>query len=88
MEDIPNTAVSAVDWFTGTGFYEGMDDVFDWVSKGSNWEALVKTLASSTITGFSGDWEGGWEIFTDPSMYYGNTYDQIEAYQVQKEAYE
>merc|ERR1712242_340500 len=58
------------------------------VSDGDNWEALGKTLLSSTLTGFSGDWEGGWDMFTDSSMYYGNTYDEIEALQAQAEAYD
>ena len=85
---IPHGVMSGIDWFTETGFYNGAEDVVDWVSDGSNWEALGKTLLSSTITGFSGDWEGGWDMFTDPSMYYGDTYDQMEALQEQVEAYE
>ena len=80
--------MSGVDAFTETGFYNGVEDAFDWASNGDNWEALGKTLLSSTLTGFSGDWEGGWDMFTDPSMYYGDTYDQMEALQEQVEAYE
>merc|ERR1712203_447077 len=43
-----------------------------------NWEALGKTILGATITGFKGDWEGGWDLFTNSSMYYGETYDNIE----------
>ena len=82
-ETIPDVAMSGVDAFTETGFYNGVEDAFDWASKEDNWAALGKTLFSSTLTGFSGDWEYGWEIFTDPSYYYGNTYDEIEALQEQ-----
>merc|ERR1712226_247190 len=83
-----NTAMSGIDWFETTGLYAAGDSVVDWVGDTSNWEALGKTLLSSTLTGFSGDWEGGWDMFTDSSMYYGNTYDEIEALQAQAEAYE
>ena len=87
-ETIPNTAMSGIDWFETTGLYAAGDSVVDWVGDTSNWEALGKTLLSSTLTGFSGDWEGGWDMFTDSSMYYSNTYDEIEALQAQAEAYE
>ena len=80
--------MSGVDWFTGTGFYDGAESVVNWIGDLDNWEALGKTLWSATLTGFSGDWEGGWDMFTDSSMYYGNTYDEIEALQAQAEAYE
>lgn len=85
---IPNVTMSGIDWFSTTGFYDGAADVVDWVSDEGNWAALGKTLLSATITGFSGDWEGGWDMFTDSSMYYGNTYDEIAALQDAAEAYE
>jgi len=53
-------------------------DAYDWVKEGDNWEALGKTILGATITGFKGDWEGGWDLFTNSSMYYGETYDNIE----------
>ena len=52
---------------------------------GDNWEALGKTLVGSTFTGFSGDWEKGWELFTNSKMYYGDTYDKKEAMKKKKE---
>merc|ERR1711997_1060911 len=66
-------ANDAVDWSEGA-----FNDADDWVKDGDNWEALGKTLLGATITGFSGDWEGGWDLFTNSSMYYGETYDSIE----------
>ena len=74
----------AYDWtegaFTDAGNWTAgaFTDAYDWVSDGGNWEALGKTLLGATITGFSGDWEGGWDLFTNSSMYYGETYDTIE----------
>ena len=55
---------------------------------GNNWEALGKTIFGATVTGFSGDWEKGWDVFTDSSMYYGDTYDRIAAQKKEKEAYD
>merc|ERR1711997_191035 len=77
-------ANDAVDWsegaFTDAGNWTAgaFTDAYDWVKDGDNWEALGKTLLGATITGFSGDWEGGWDLFTNSSMYYGETYDNIE----------
>merc|ERR1711994_1110344 len=53
-------------------------DAYDWASDGDNWEALGKTTFAATVTGFSGDWEGGWDLFTNSDMYYGDTYDKID----------
>merc|ERR1711997_677078 len=63
----------AVDWTEGA-----FTDAYDWVKEGDNWEALGKTILGATITGFKGDWEGGWDLFTNSKMYYGETYDNIE----------
>merc|ERR1712242_142089 len=52
-------------------------DAYDWASDGDNWEALGKTTFGAAVTGFSGDWEGGWDLFTNSDMYYGDTYDKI-----------
>merc|ERR1711878_188324 len=65
--------VDAGNWTAGA-----FTDAYDWISDGSNWEALGKTILGATITGFKGDWEGGWDLFTNSSMYYGETYDNIE----------
>ena len=45
-------------------------------------------MLGATITGFKGDWEGGWDLFTDSSMYYGDTYDDIERKKEQQKQYE
>merc|ERR1711902_764 len=75
--DIADWTVGAAndiaDWTEGA-----FTDAYDWISDGSNWEALGKTILGATITGFKGDWEGGWDLFTNSSMYYGETYDNIE----------
>jgi len=74
----------AADWteqaFTDAGNWTAgaFTDAYDWVKEGDNWEALGKTILGATITGFKGDWEGGWDLFTNSSMYYGETYDNIE----------
>ena len=65
--------IDAGNWTAGA-----FTDAYDWISDGSNWEALGKTILGATITGFKGDWEGGWDLFTNSSMYYGETYDNIE----------
>merc|ERR1711878_126479 len=81
----------AADWteqaFTDAGNWTAgaFTDAYDWVKEGDNWEALGKTLLGATITGFKGDWEGGWDLFTDSSMYYGDTYDNIDAKKKQQE---
>merc|ERR1712020_625603 len=82
-------ANDAADWtetaFTDAGNWTAgaFTDAYDWVKEGDNWEALGKTLLGATITGFKGDWEGGWDLFTDSSMYYGDTYDEIDRKKLQ-----
>merc|ERR1719361_1015737 len=77
-------ANDTADWFEGAAndiadwTAGAFTDAYDWISDGSNWEALGKTILGATITGFKGDWEGGWDLFTNSSMYYGETYDNIE----------
>ena len=72
----------AYDWtegaFTDAGNWTAgaFTDAYDWVSEGDNWEALGQTILVATFTGFSGDWEEGWDIFTDSSNYYGNDHDE------------
>ena len=73
----------AANWTAGA-----FTDAYDWMKEGDNWEALGKTVVGSTMIGFSGDWEKGWELFTNSDMYYGDTYDKIENAQKQKKAYE
>ena len=64
-------------------------DAYDWVKDGKNWEALGKTLAAATVTGLvKGDWDEGWDIFTDSSMYYGETYDRKKADKQKQEDFE
>jgi len=58
------------------------------MKEGDNWEALGKTIAGATVTGFSGDWEKGWDVFTNSKMYYGETYEKIAAQKEAKKAYE
>jgi len=58
------------------------------MKEADNWEAMGKTMLGATITGFSGDWEGGWDLFTNSDMYYGDTYDDIEAAKKKQEEYE
>ena len=45
-------------------------------------------MLGATITGFKGDWEGGWDLFTDSSMYYGETYDRKKADKKKQEDFE
>ena len=73
----------AANWTAGA-----FTDAYDWMKDGDNWEALGKTVVGSTVIGFSGDWEKGWELFTNSDMYYGDTYDKIEKRQKQKKAYD
>jgi len=63
----------AVNWTGGA-----ITDAYDWAKDGDNWEAAGKTILGSTITGFKGDWEKGWDMFTNPDLYKGDTYDQME----------
>ena len=46
-------------------------DAYDWAKEPDNWAALGNTTLGSMATGLSGDWEGGWDMFTDSSNYYG-----------------
>ena len=66
IEDIANQT-----WAVTSG-------VGEWVADGSNWEALGTTWLGATFTGFSGDWEGGWDIFTNSNNYSGD-YHQRQA---------
>merc|ERR1712167_515857 len=70
----------AMDIFDDIGSWteRAFTDAYDWASDGDNWEALGKTTFGAAVTGFSGDWEGGWDLFTNSDMYYGDTYDKID----------
>merc|ERR1712203_50188 len=87
-------ATDAADWteqaFTDAGNWTAgaFTDAYDWVKGGDNWEALGKTMLGATITGFKGDWEGGWDLFTDSSMYYGETYTTNARKKEQQKQYE
>ena len=83
FSDVGDAFVDAANW-TGGAF----EDAYNWMKDGDNWEAMGKTMVGATVTGFSGDWEGGWDLFTNPNMNYGDTYDDIEAAKKQKEAYD
>ena len=60
-EDLPSAVLVAVNWMTG----------------GSNWEALWTTLVGSSALFFTGDTQESWEMFTDPEMYWGDTWDNM-----------
>merc|ERR1712117_363034 len=68
--------------WTGGAF----EDAYNWAKDGDNWEAAGKTIVGSTITGFVGDWEKGWDMFTNPDLYKGDTYDEMEKNKQKKEA--
>merc|ERR1712026_519258 len=65
FSDVGDAFVDAANW-TGGAF----TDAYDWMKDGDNWEAMGKTMVGATVTGFSGDWEGGWDLFTNSKMYY------------------
>merc|ERR1740123_2240667 len=71
--DVGGAFEDAANWTEGA-----FTDAYDWASDGDNWEALGKTTFGAAVTGFSGDWEGGWDLFTNSDMYYGDTYDKID----------
>merc|ERR550539_1397001 len=83
FSDVGDAFVDAANWTEGA-----FTDAYDWASDGDNWEALGKTTFGAAVTGFSGDWEGGWDLFTNSDMYYGDTYDDIEAAKKKQEEYE
>merc|ERR1712024_380501 len=68
--DVGDAFADAASW-TGNAF----EDAYDWAKDGDNWEALGKTTFGAMSTGFSGDWEGGWDMFTDPNLYYGEAWE-------------
>ena len=86
--DIESGFGSAWDWTKGAGesaykwtksaAYDVGDafaNSYDWMEDGGNWEALGKTLAVSMNQGIiKGDWEGGWDTFTNSDLYYGDTW--------------
>merc|ERR1712223_1422231 len=72
----------------GSWTVNAFTDAYDWMKDGDNWEAMGKTMVGATVTGFSGDWESGWDLFTNSKMYYGDTYDEIEAAKKKQEEYE
>merc|ERR1712167_507822 len=81
IADWTENAYQDVASWTTTAFYDvegAFTDAYDWASDGDNWEALGKTTFGASVTGFSGDWEGGWDLFTNSDMYYGDTYDKID----------
>merc|ERR1711878_174224 len=66
FHDVGDAFSDAASW-TENAF----EDAYDWAKEGDNWEALGTTTFGSMALGFSGDWEGGWDMFTDSSNYYG-----------------
>ena len=78
--DIADWTVGAVndaaDWteqaFTDAGNWtaNAFTDAYDWVKEPGNWVATFDNIGKAMVTGFSGDWEDGWDIFTDSSNYY------------------
>merc|ERR1712045_1004547 len=60
------------DWTVGA-----VNDIGDWTINAyhDNWEALGRTTFGAMSLGFSGDWEGGWDMFTDPNLYYGEAWE-------------
>ena len=94
LDDIAGGFEDAWDWTKGAGesaykwtksaAYDVGDafaNSYDWMSDGDNWEALGKTLGVSIKTGiWDGDFEGGWDLFTNGDLYYGDTWDDLENY--------
>merc|ERR1712242_680253 len=66
FHDVGDAFSDAASW-TGNAF----EDPYDWAKEPDKWAALGTTTFGSMALGFSGDWGGGWDMFTDPSNYYG-----------------
>ena len=89
--DIADWTVGAggdiADWTVGAGnaFIGGLDDAWNWVSDGDNWEALGKTLGTSALLAVTGNFEEAGSLLTNEDLYTGEGYDEIER---RKEEYE
>ena len=69
--------------WTVDAFYDMGDffvDAGEWMIEPDNWEALGTTLMASGSAAWNGDWQQSWDIFTNPDLYYGDTWDDIEKY--------
>ena len=75
------------DWAEGAGndFIDGLEDGFDWVTNGDNWEALGKTLGTGALLALSGDFDAAGDLLGNEDLYTGEGYDEIER---KKEEYE
>ena len=74
FHDVGNAFEDAASW-TGNAF----EDAYDWAKEPDNWEALATTTFGSMSLGIvHGDWEAGWDMFTDSSNYYGDNHDDPE----------
>ena len=60
-DDLPSAALVAINW----------------VTDGSNWEALGTTLVTSSALFFTGETQASWEMFTDPEMYWGDSWENV-----------
>ena len=69
-----------VDWTEGAGndFIDGLEDGFDWVTGGDNWEALGKTLGTGAMLAITGDFEAAGNLLGNEDLYTGEGYDEIE----------
>ena len=97
--DIESGFGSAWDWTKGAGesaykwtksaaydVGDAFKNSYDWMEDGGNWEALGKTLTIAMKTGVvDGDWEGGWDVFTNGDLYYGDTWTEFEKAKKMKE---
>merc|ERR1712083_82353 len=56
--------------------YDGLEDAYEWIADGDNWENAFKTLTSSIGLLYQGEWEESWELFTNPEAYSGEYHDE------------
>jgi hypothetical protein len=67
-------------WTEGAGnvFIDSMEEGYDWVAGGDNWEALGKTLGTATLMALTGDFEAAGNLLGNEDLYTGEGYDEIE----------
>merc|ERR1712083_133579 len=66
------------DWLeeAANDVYDGLEDAYEWIADGDNWENAFKTLTSSIGLLYQGEWEESWELFTNPEAYSGEYHDE------------
>ena len=55
-----------------------VDDVFNWMADGSNWEALGKVMLGTGVSLINGDFDQAANIVTNWDLYTGQGWDDIE----------